>query len=145
MAKLETFDRKTSAWQGMWKNGKGYYASARLNLSDLRKYKGAIRIQMYDNKYYVPKGNKPKFCFRITDANEVDARTLEIEEYCNAKAAKYAGLKAAEPMVPLQKAIDIAIALVQDCEYGDSVDDLIGAAEVYMEEASVRAIDMDEE
>ena len=144
MAKLETFDKKTSAWQGMWKNGKGYYASARLNLSDLRKYNGAIRIQMFNNKYYVPKGNKPKFCFRIIDADTVDAKTLEIEEYREAMSAKYAGLKGAEPMVPLQKAIDIARGLIHDHEYGYSVDDLVVEAESFMNQASVRAIDIDE-
>ena len=140
MAKLETFDGKVSNWHGLWKNGKGYYSSTRINIAALKSYKGAIRIQMYNNKYYVPDGKWPKFNFRIIDADTADAQTLEIDAYKQVKS----GYAETQTVVPIKAAIEVARQLVHDHEYGYSIDDLVMEVESFMKDVSVQAIILDE-
>lgn len=68
MGRLEPIDGKCSTWEGLWWHPEtNSFTSASLSLSDLRKYKGAVRLIVRKNKYYNGGENgRPnyKFCLR---------------------------------------------------------------------------------
>ncbi len=82
MGKLVTIDGKTTNWEGLWwhpeYNG---FSSAVISLSEIRKFKGNIRLYIRKNKYFNNGENgRPNYCFCIKDANSPVFHILEIEE-----------------------------------------------------------------
>lgn len=80
--KLEVIDGKTSNWQGLWwhpeYNG---FSSAVIDLSQLRKFKGKVRLYIRKNKFYKGGENgRPNYNFCIKDADSDIFKILEIED-----------------------------------------------------------------
>ena len=79
---LETFDRKQTNWEGLWwhKEYNGFSSSV-LNLSELRKFKGKVRLYVRKNKFYNNGENgRPNYHFCLKDADSEIFKTLEVEE-----------------------------------------------------------------
>lgn len=82
MGKLEPFDGKQTKWQGLWWHPEiNAFTSAVLDLADLRKFKGKIRIQIRKNRFFDNgKNGRPNYNFVIRDANSAAFIPMEIEE-----------------------------------------------------------------
>ena len=87
MGKLETFDGRQTTWEGLWwhpeYNG---YSSGAIDLSELRKFKGKVRLYVRKNKFYENGSNRPNYCFCLKDSNSptfteigVDFDTTEVD------------------------------------------------------------------
>jgi len=79
---VEVFEGKESSWEGLWwhpeYNG---FSSAVIDISELRKFKGKIRIWMRKNKYYNDGENgRPNYNFIIRDARADSSRLLKVME-----------------------------------------------------------------
>lgn len=71
MSKLKTFDQKQTNWLGLWWHPKygGFYSSV-ISLSELRKFKGKVRLCVRKNKYYNKgENNRPNYCFSFKEAD----------------------------------------------------------------------------
>lgn len=82
MGKLEPIEGKQTKWQGLWwhpeYNG---FSSTVLSLSDIRKFKGNVRLYVRKNKYYNGGENgRPNYCFTIKDADAEVFNLLEVED-----------------------------------------------------------------
>ena len=82
MGKLEPIDGKRTNWEGLWwhpeYNG---FSSAVLSLSDLRKFKGKVRLYVRKNKNFNKGENgRPNYNFCLKDANSETFRALEVED-----------------------------------------------------------------
>ena len=71
MSKLETIDGKATNWCGLWwhpeYNG---FSSAPLNLAQLKKFKGTVRLYVRKNKFFNNGENgRPNYTFCLKDAN----------------------------------------------------------------------------
>lgn len=82
MGKLEPIDGKRTSWQGLWwhpeYNG---FSSACLNLSDLRKFKGNVRLYVRKNKFFNNGENgRPNYVFCLKDAESETFYELDVEE-----------------------------------------------------------------
>jgi len=82
MGKLEPFDHKMTAWQGLWWHPEiNGYTSAVLSLADIRKFKGNVRLYMRKNKFYNNGENgRPNYNFCLRDAKAEVFNPLEVEE-----------------------------------------------------------------
>ena len=79
---MEVFDGKQTRWEGLWwhpeYNG---FSSSAISLSDLRKFKGNVRLYVRKNKFYHNGENgRPNYCFSIKSADSPTFKTLEVEE-----------------------------------------------------------------
>ena len=80
--KLEVIDGKQTSWEGLWwhpeYNG---YSSATISLSELRKFKGNVRLYVRKNKYFNKGENKrPNYCFCLKDSKSEVFSLLEIQD-----------------------------------------------------------------
>lgn len=82
MGKLEPFDKKQTNWEGLWYHPEyGGFSSACINLADLRKFKGNVRLYIRKNKYFNKGENgRPNYHFCLKDADADVFHTLEIED-----------------------------------------------------------------
>ena len=82
MGKLEPIDNKRTAWEGLWWHPEtGYYSSAVLNLGDLRKFKGTVRLYVRKNRYFAKGLNgRPNYVFSLMDAKGENVHDLSISE-----------------------------------------------------------------
>lgn len=80
MGKLEPFDMKMTKWMGLWWHPEiNAFTSGVLSLSDLRKFKGNVRLQVRKNKFFNNgEGNRPNYCFTIRDAKSEVFHDVEI-------------------------------------------------------------------
>lgn len=79
---MKTVDGMTSNWCGLWwhpeYNG---FSSAPLNLSELKKYKGTVRLYVRKNKYFNGgENNRPNYQFCIKDAHAAMFENIEFLE-----------------------------------------------------------------
>lgn len=79
---LETFDGKKTNWQGLWwhpeYNG---FSSAVINLSQLKKFKGTVRLYVRKNRYFNNGENgRPNYNFCIVDSKADRFVDIEVEE-----------------------------------------------------------------
>ena len=81
MANLEVFDQKRTKWEGLWyHNDTHYYSSAAINLSQLKKFKGTVRIFARKNRWYNDGENgRPNMVFTICDSDAENPREIEVE------------------------------------------------------------------
>ena len=79
MGKLEPFDQKRTNWQGLWYHKHNYcFTSASINLADLKKYKGCVRLVVRKNRYYNDGQNdRPNYVFMLVDSKAERFRDLE--------------------------------------------------------------------
>lgn len=77
---LETFDKKTTGWIGLWYHNDSHsWSSAALNLSILKDFKGTVRIYMRKNKFYEKNSNRPNYILAISDSKaERFVQNLEV-------------------------------------------------------------------
>ena len=82
MGKLEPIENKRTAWQGLWfDHSTNRYSSAAFNLSDLKKFKGSVRLIIRKNKFYENgKNGRPNYVFMLIDSKAEDAKVLEFED-----------------------------------------------------------------
>lgn len=81
MGKLELISNKRTSWEGLWWHPEsGYFSSAAINLADLRKFKGIVRLYVRKNRAFEKGTNRPNYVFSIMDANSESAYDLEIED-----------------------------------------------------------------
>ena len=81
MGKLEPFDKKQTNWEGLWYHPEyNGYSSACINLAELRKFKGNVRLYIRKNKFFNKGENgRPNYHFCLKDADADVFHTLEIE------------------------------------------------------------------
>lgn len=82
MGKLQTIDGKMTTWCGLWWHPEcNAFHSPALNLSELRKFKGLVRLYVKKNRYYNNGENgRPNYCFCLRDANASVFQTLEVQD-----------------------------------------------------------------
>lgn len=79
--KLETFDGKQTSWGGLWwhpeYNG---FSSESINLSQLKKFKGTVRLYVRKNKFFNNGENgRPNYCFCFKDSNSEVFKNFDVE------------------------------------------------------------------
>ena len=82
MGKMEPIDGKQTSWAGLWwhpeYNG---FSSACISLTDLRKFKGKVRLYMRKNKFYNGGENgRPNYHFCLKDAESEIFNVLQVED-----------------------------------------------------------------
>lgn len=79
---LEAFDRKQTNWGGLWFHSEyNGFSSEVINLAELRKFKGKVRLYVRKNKFFNNGENgRPNYCFCLKDADSETFWTPEIEE-----------------------------------------------------------------
>ena len=82
MGKLEVIDGKTTNWNGLWWHPENqYFSSAGINLSELRKFKGVVRLIVKKNKYYNNGENgRPNYHFVLRDAQCDNPINVEVDD-----------------------------------------------------------------
>lgn len=82
MGRLEPIDGKMSSWEGLWWHPEiNAFTSAAIKLSDLRKYKGAVRLYVRKNKFFANGTNgRPNYHFSLRALDVDTAKVLEIED-----------------------------------------------------------------
>lgn len=82
MAKLQAIEGKTTNWMGLWWHPEtNSFSSGAISLSELRKFKGQVRLYMRKNKYYNKGENgRPNYNFCLKDANAEVFHSFEVED-----------------------------------------------------------------
>lgn len=84
MTRLEPFDGKRTRHLGLWYDKQLHrFQSQAINISELRKFKGVIRLQVMKNMFYEGgKNGRPNYLFTIIDSRlpEEQAQLAEIQE-----------------------------------------------------------------
>lgn len=130
MGNLEPFDSKQTKWEGLWWHPEYCgFSSAIINLADLRKFKGNVRLYVRKNKFFNNGENdRPNYHFCIKDANADIFNSLEIEDSVNIiskvkelaelmREGKSNGYMAALPSESQQRARDLmheAIGIIEE-------------------------------
>lgn len=82
MAKLETFDKKTTSHIGLWwDHQRNNFKSQVINLAALKAFKGTVRIVMIKNKFFEKGSNKPNYIAYITDSESAKPSYLDVVDY----------------------------------------------------------------
>ena len=82
MSKMEVIDGKQTTWGGLWWHPESMcFTSQVIGLSELRKFKGHVRVIVKKNRFYNNgENNKPNYVFLLRDAKSDDPMKLEIED-----------------------------------------------------------------
>ncbi len=82
MGKLESFDNKATRWEGLWWHPEiNAFTSGAINLADIKKFKGAVRLYVRKNKFFNGgENNRPNYNFSLRDANSENSSLLEVED-----------------------------------------------------------------
>ena len=81
MGKLEVFDGKQTTWEGLWWHPEYQgFSSAAIDLSQLRKFKGKVRLYVRRNKFFEKGTNRPNYCFCLKDSKSPTFTEIEIED-----------------------------------------------------------------
>lgn len=90
MSKLDLFEGLQTKWCGLWYHPhNGGFSSTAFNLSELKKFKGTVKIYVKKNKFYKKDTNRPNYVFCIKDSNSPTFIELEIEEDEDAKSCYF--------------------------------------------------------
>ena len=82
MGKLETIEGKQTSWAGLWWHPEicGFSSQA-IDLSQLRKFKGAVRLYMRKNRYFNNgENNRPNYNFQLRDAKSDNPTELIVDD-----------------------------------------------------------------
>ena len=79
---LESFANKQTKWEGLWWNpSTNYFSSAKINLKQLRDFKGTVRMYVRKNLYYNGGENgRPNYVFSFRDADAMNELELRVED-----------------------------------------------------------------
>lgn len=82
MGKLEVIDGKATNWAGLWWQAESnYFASQAISLTQLRKFKGNVRLIVRKNKFFNNGENgRPNYVFLLKDAKGERPFALEVGE-----------------------------------------------------------------
>lgn len=82
MGKLEPIERHSTNWEGLWYHREiNAFTSAVIDLADLRKFKGKVRLYVRKNRFYNGGENgRPNYHFCLKDASSDIFRMLTVEE-----------------------------------------------------------------
>jgi hypothetical protein len=83
--KLEVFENLQTDWNGLWFHPEvGGFSSAAINLSKLKKFKGAVKFYVRKNRLYKKDTNRPNYVFCIKGSNSpiCSELTIEKDRYC---------------------------------------------------------------
>lgn len=82
MGKLEPIARHSTSWEGLWYHPEiGGFTSSVIDLADLRKFKGKVRLYVRKNRFYNGGENgRPNYNFCLKDASSETFRMLTVEE-----------------------------------------------------------------
>lgn len=82
MAKLQSFERMQTGWEGLWYHPEyNGYSSACISLAELKKFKGKVRLYVRKNKYFNSGENgRPNYHFCLKDADSELFNLLEVSE-----------------------------------------------------------------
>lgn len=82
MSKCETFDRKQTNWLGLWYNPSNHgFSSQTINISELKKFKGKVRIYMRKNRFFNNgENNRPNYQFVIKDSDSPTFEDIFVED-----------------------------------------------------------------
>lgn len=140
MSKLEVFDCKQTSWEGLWWHPEySSFSSAAINLSQLKKYKGSVRLYVRKNKFYKGGENgRPNYHFCFKDSKAAFAKEIEIEEIQRAESDGSLDME----VLTIDSAVDVAIRLLHDLEYGYSMDDLVVEADRFMTDEAISIRDL---
>lgn len=80
MGKLEPIEGKSTSWEGLWwhpeYNG---FSSSVIDLADLRKFKGKVRLYVRKNRFFNRgENNRPNYLFCLRDADSEVFKLLEV-------------------------------------------------------------------
>lgn len=90
MSKLDLFEGLQTKWCGLWYDShNGGFSSTAFRLSELKKFKGAVKIYVKKNKFYKKDTNRPNYVFCIKDSNSPTFSELTIEEDEDAKSCYF--------------------------------------------------------
>lgn len=80
--KLEVIDGKATNWGGLWwQPDSMYFTSQTISLSELRKFKGCVRLVVKKNKFYNNGENgRPNYVFLFRDAKSDNPFKLEVKD-----------------------------------------------------------------
>ena len=81
MAKLETFDKKRTEWEGLWWHPEcGAFYSKAFNLASLKDFKGTVRLYVKKNKFFNNGQNgRPNYLFSLQDSKSEIVAEFEVE------------------------------------------------------------------
>lgn len=120
---LESFDGKQTNWEGLWFHSEyNGYSSAVIKLSELKKFKGNVRLYVRKNKFFNKGENgRPNMHFCLKDAKSDTFTELQIEpeaEY--AKQDEYGDFytRDGERLYTEEEVRKIINGTVADVEYG---------------------------
>ena len=79
---LETIEGKQTNWCGLWWHPEYQgFSSGSIDLAQLRKFKGKVKLYVRKNKFFNKGENgRPNYCFCLKDSKSSIFQTLEIEE-----------------------------------------------------------------
>lgn len=82
MAKATELNGEYSDYYGMWFHpDKNYYSSQAINLSVLKKFKGAVRFYIFQNRFYENGVNgRPKYQLLIADCKSDNVREFKFHK-----------------------------------------------------------------
>lgn len=128
-------------WLGLWGNYyKNGFVSQALTQKQIKALPKKCKIYVNENQFYEEGGNKPKFVFCFSDAKDADEIHFSTEETTNERVERLENVineTVEQGLVPLENAIEVAIRLLRDMEYGYSIDDLQVEARGFMKEHCV--------
>ena len=79
MGKLKAIDSKISNWIGVWWHPDiAMFTSASINIAELRKYKGNVRVCLRKNKAYQSGTNRPNYVLCIRDSQSAEGECIEL-------------------------------------------------------------------
>lgn len=82
MGKLEAVDGKISNWIGLWWHPEiNCFTSPAINLSELKNFKGVVRLYMRKNKFFKDGLNgRPNYNFCLRDVSSEKTILLEMDD-----------------------------------------------------------------
>lgn len=82
MGKFEPIERHSTNWEGLWYHPEiNGFVSTVIDLADLRKFKGKVRLYVRKNKFYNRGENgRPNYNFCIKDASSDTFRVMTVEK-----------------------------------------------------------------
>ena len=80
MGKFEPIERHSTNWEGLWYHPEiNGFVSAVIDLADLRKFKGKVRLYVRKNKFFNRGENgRPNYNFCIKDASSDTFRVMTV-------------------------------------------------------------------
>lgn len=80
--KLKTIEGKATNWGGLWwQPDSMYFTSQTISLSELRKFKGYVRLVVRKNKFYNNGENgRPNYVFLFRDAKSENPFVLDVKD-----------------------------------------------------------------